>query len=137
MVGRVRDMLMATETEVQYVKELLPELLALAEDPSEWLKEEVKVAVKILEGMEKYDTSDIIEMIEERQKMNDKKAYELAEEVLAKHFDTVTLTITPEGETYIAENTTNKDEHLKVLALLADMANAAAKAEDIKAPEAA
>lgn len=121
---------MNTEGENQYLKELIPELLALIENPSEWLKEEVAIAIEILEEATKYDTSDIIEMIEERNDMNDKKMITIAEEVLAKHFDTVTLTITPEGEKHVTDNTKDVDEQVKVLALLADLANAAAKAED-------
>ncbi len=137
---------MITEWENQRTRELLLELLALVEDPSEWLKEEVSLTVEVLEGSLKYDTSDIVEMIEERNRMNDIDIMKIAEEVLAKNFDTVTLTITPEGEQYVTDNTTNTDEQMKVLALIADLANAAAKAEDIiakvvkedkKAPEVA
>ena len=53
---------MITPSEVNYVIDILTELVALT-DPSEFLQEEVDQATELLESLKQYDTTEVVETI--------------------------------------------------------------------------
>tara|TARA_R110000772_G_scaffold184459_4_gene295482 strand:+ start:6209 stop:6610 length:402 start_codon:yes stop_codon:yes gene_type:complete len=110
---------MISPSEVSFIQDLLVELRSLTDEPSDYLAEEVDQAIDILDSLKKYDTSEILTLIESTI-MNDQEMMDYAEQLVAG-YDAATQTFNVETEAFVSANVPDADSQASIKALANDL----------------
>lgn len=106
---------MATESEVNFIKDLLVELRSLADEPSEFLAEEVDQAIEILDTLQQYNTSAVLTLMENIN-MNEQEMMDYAEQLVAG-YDASTQAFDPETVAFLEANVPAAEDQARIKAL--------------------
>lgn len=111
---------MMTESEAGFIKDLLVELRSLADEPSDYLAEEVDQAIEILGSLHLYDTQQVVEIIEGKTNMNDQEMMDFAEK-LVEGYNVETQLFSDEAVAFADANVPSTDDLTAIKALAADI----------------
>ena len=109
---------MITESEVGFIKDLLVELRSLADEPSDYLADEVDQAIEILGSLHLYDTQQVVDIIEGNTSMNDLELMDFAEK-LVEGYNVETKLFSDEAIAFADANVPSTDD-LAAIKVLAD-----------------
>ena len=106
---------MISPSEVSFIQDLLVELRSLTDEPSDYLAEEVDQAIDILDSLKKYDTSEILTLIETTT-MNETEMMDYAEQLVAG-YDASTQEFNPETVAFLEANVPAAEDQARIKAL--------------------
>ena len=106
---------MISPSEVSFIQDLLVELRSLTDEPSGYLAEKVEQAIEILDSLKKYDTSEILTLIETTT-MNETEMMDYAEQLVAG-YDASTQEFNPETVAFLEANVPAAEDQARIKAL--------------------